>query len=131
MKNASRYTRYLAAGAASWLLLFTTSTLAFAPTTLSSSSTMGVVQDYDIATTSTTALHMANDQDFMRWARAARSASSDDNLVELNRPLGLVLNEDEKGNVYIEKVAPKGNAARTGRVRAVRFCCCVDLESYS
>ena len=57
------------------------------------------------------------DQEFMRWARASRSASSDDNVVELQRPLGLVLNQDDKGNVFVETVAPKGNAARTGKVR--------------
>ena len=56
------------------------------------------------------------DSDFMRYAKQSRSASVGDNVVELNRPLGLVLNEDENGNVYVETVAPKGNAARTGKV---------------
>lgn len=54
--------------------------------------------------------------DYMRWARQARSAEDGDVVVELPRPLGLVLNADEQGNVYVEKVAPKGNAARTGKV---------------
>ena len=36
---------------------------------------------------------------------------------ELKRPLGVVLEEDEKGNVYVETVAPLGNAARTGVVK--------------
>jgi hypothetical protein len=58
-----------------------------------------------------------NNSDFMRFAKQSRSASVGDNVVELNRPLGLVLNEDESGNVYVETVAPKGNAARTGKVR--------------
>lgn len=53
----------------------------------------------------------------MRWARASRSAQSEDNVVELLRPLGLVLNEDEQGNVYVETVAPKGNAARAGKIK--------------
>ena len=57
------------------------------------------------------------DEDLMRWARQSRSASSDDTVVELMRPLGLVLNQDDNGNVYVETVAPKGNAARTGKVR--------------
>ena len=62
---------------------------------------------------------MASDEDFLRWARASRSAQADDTVVELMRPLGLVLNEDDKGNVYVETVAPKGNAARQGgKVRA-------------
>ena len=59
--------------------------------------------------------------DFMRWAKQSRSASFGDNLVELNRPLGLVLNQDDQGNVYVETVAPKGNAARTGKVRTLTF----------
>ena len=57
------------------------------------------------------------DDDFMRWARQSRSAGSEDDVVELIRPLGLVLKEDEYRNVYVETVAPKGNAARTGKVR--------------
>ena len=59
-----------------------------------------------------------NEEDLLRWARQSRSASSDDNVVELMRPLGLVLNQDDNNNVYVETVAPKGNAARTGQVRA-------------
>ena len=65
---------------------------------------------------SSTALAMANDDDLLRWARSSRSASNEDNVVELLRPLGLVLQEDENRNVYVETVAPKGNAARTGQV---------------
>jgi len=42
---------------------------------------------------------------------------SDDNVVELLKPLGLILNQDPNGNVYVETVAPKGNAARTGKVK--------------
>jgi hypothetical protein len=57
----------------------------------------------------------------MRWARQSRSAGAEDNVVELLRPLGLVLNEDKRtGNVYVETVAPGGNAARTGKVRERR-----------
>ena len=69
---------------------------------------------------SSTKLSMAdgdNEQNLLRWARSKRSAEFDDNVVELVRPLGLVLNEDKMGNVYVETVAPKGNAARTGKVR--------------
>jgi hypothetical protein len=64
----------------------------------------------------------ANDNsEFMRWAKQSRAASVGDNVVELVRPLGLVLNEDERGNVYVETLAPKGNAARTGKVRSARI----------
>jgi hypothetical protein len=64
-----------------------------------------------------TALHMANDEDFKRWDKASRSAQDGDNVVTMRKPLGLVLNSDDEGNVYVETVAPKGNAARTGMVR--------------
>ena len=68
-------------------------------------------------TTATTTALNANDKDLLRWARANRSASADDRVVELKRPLGLVLDEDDSGNVYVETVAPRGNAARTGQVK--------------
>ena len=82
-------------------------------------------------TTSTTALTMAadaaddDDKNFMKWARAARYATDEDEVIELPRPLGLVLNQDPAGNVYVETVAPKGNAARTGKVGCC--CCCADV----
>jgi len=66
---------------------------------------------------SPTALRMANEKDLIRWSKSKRTAGVDDRVVELKRPLGLVLEEDDKGNVYVETVAPKGNAARTGLVR--------------
>ena len=61
----------------------------------------------------------SDDDNFMKWARAARYATDEDEVIELPRPLGLILNQDPAGNVYVEKVAPKGNAARTGKVRLV------------
>ena len=69
-----------------------------------------------VATASSTALSMANDDDLLRFSRSSRAAGNDDNVVELMRPLGLVLNQDDAGNVYVETVAPRGNAARTGKV---------------
>ena len=74
----------------------------------------------------TTALAAAADEDadFMKWARAARYATDTDEVIELPRPLGLVLNQDPSGNVYVEKIAPKGNAARTGKV-GNEICSCV------
>ena len=67
---------------------------------------------------STTARPMAESEDdtFMKWARAARFATDEDEVIELPRPLGLILNQDPSGNVYVEKVAPRGNAARTGKI---------------
>lgn len=73
-----------------------------------------------------------SEEDLLRWARSSRSAGSDDNVVELLRPLGLVLNQDDNGNVYVETVAPKGNAARTGKVwrkvEKMKESCSVELS---
>ena len=93
------------------LAFIAASSSAFAPPAAVSSSS-------SISTTasSSTALSMANDNDLLRWARSARTAGVDDRVVELKRPLGIVLNEDKNGNVYVETVAARGNAARTGMV---------------
>lgn len=64
------------------------------------------------------ALFMAkNDDELARFSRQQRSAGADDRVVELKRPLGIVLEEDADGNVYVETVAPRGNAARSGMVK--------------
>jgi hypothetical protein len=69
-----------------------------------------------------TALSMSSqDDELRRFDKASRRAGTDDNVVTLLRPLGLVLNADDNGNVYVETVAPKGNAARTGQVRSTVF----------
>ena len=84
---------------------------------------MPSVQRRLVCVETNTALRMSNskDEDFMRWAKASRSAGAGDNVVELLRPLGMVLNQDDKGNVYVEQLAPKGNAARTGKVRTTIY----------
>jgi hypothetical protein len=68
-------------------------------------------------TPSSTSLYMASEEDLLRWSKSKRQPDADDTVVELMRPLGLVLQEDENGNVFVETLAPKGNAARTGLVR--------------
>mmetsp|Transcript_3785 Transcript_3785/g.5683 ORF Transcript_3785/g.5683 Transcript_3785/m.5683 type:complete len:197 (-) Transcript_3785:329-919(-) len=86
---------------------------------VSAPSTMGLAPSITINSNSrtSTSLCMAEDDDFMRWAKQSRSATSGDNLVEMKRPLGLVLDEDDNGNVFVQTVAPKGNAARSGLVK--------------
>lgn len=71
---------------------------------------------------SSTSLEMANEQDLIRWDRSARQAGADDNVVELKRPIGVVLAEDDNGNVYVDTVAPNGNAARSGKVCSLLRC---------
>ena len=61
------------------------------------------------------------EEDLLRAARSSRSAGNDDEVVELQKPLGLVLNQDDAGNVYVETVAARGNAARTGKVRTIKL----------
>jgi hypothetical protein len=79
-----------------------------------------------------TALSMAEEKndDLLRWAKASRQAGSDDNVVELNRPLGLILTQDDNGNVYVETVAPKGNAARSGKVGRKQFSSIFELTKF-
>ena len=96
------------------LALIAASSSAFAPAAVRSSSIKSISTTASAA--SSTALSMANDNDLLRWARSARTAGVDDRVVELKRPLGIVLNEDKNGNVYVETVAARGNAARTGMV---------------
>jgi len=94
-------------------------TNAFAPssTTVTTSTANYESKTYYPSSSSSSALNMANDDELMRRSRSSRSAGIDDRVIELRRPLGLVLNEDGNGNVYVETIAPKGNAARTGEVR--------------
>ena len=94
------------------LALIAASTSAFSLASISSSNSISTTASS--STASSTALPMANDNDLLRWARSARTAGVDDRVVELKRPLGIVLNEDKNGNVYVETVAARGNAARTG-----------------
>ena len=49
-------------------------------------------------------LHMANNEEeelIKNMARAARKPSATDRVIEMSKPLGLVLEEDEKQNIYI------------------------------
>eukprot|EP00584_Thalassiosira_punctigera_P008651 CAMPEP_0172539262 /NCGR_PEP_ID=MMETSP1067-20121228/10490_1 /TAXON_ID=265564 ORGANISM="Thalassiosira punctigera, Strain Tpunct2005C2" /NCGR_SAMPLE_ID=MMETSP1067 /ASSEMBLY_ACC=CAM_ASM_000444 /LENGTH=195 /DNA_ID=CAMNT_0013324913 /DNA_START=187 /DNA_END=774 /DNA_ORIENTATION=- len=89
-----------------------------AATAISIPSAMGLAPSITVTSRPSTAVSMAEgDEDFMRWAKQSRSATSGDNLVELKRPLGLVLDQDDNGNVFVQTVAPKGNAARSGLVK--------------
>lgn len=60
-----------------------------------------------------TVLQAGKDDEFLKnVARSARKASATDRVVELNKPLGLVLEEDDKGNVYVADLQAGGNAAK-------------------
>ena len=66
-----------------------------------------------------TALHLTPEENaaLIRQERGKRAASADDRVVLLKQPLGVVLDEDALGNVFVETVAPLGNAARAGNVK--------------
>lgn len=53
---------------------------------------------------------------FTRNNRAARSAGATDRVVEIRQPLGLELDEDAQGNVYVKRVTKGGRADKTGKV---------------
>lgn len=99
------------------LLTILTTAVAFSPST----PTLHAV------TSTKTGLGMAKDDAFSRSNRASRQAGLEDRVVELKRPIGVVLEEDGKGNVFVETLAPRGNAARTGLVR-ITFDNCWSLS---
>ena len=53
---------------------------------------------------------------FARANRAKRKADAGDRIVELRMPLGIELDEDKEGNVFVKKVEPTGRAAKSGMV---------------
>jgi len=61
---------------------------------------------------------MARDEEeeLKKLMRSARKAGANDRVVEIRKPLGLVLEEDERGNVYVASVNPGGNADKTRKV---------------
>mmetsp|Transcript_20636 Transcript_20636/g.31174 ORF Transcript_20636/g.31174 Transcript_20636/m.31174 type:complete len:209 (-) Transcript_20636:440-1066(-) len=65
-----------------------------------------------------TQLRMAKDEEgeLKKMARSARKAGPNDRVVEIRKPLGLILEEDERGNVYVASVSPGGNAARSKKI---------------
>jgi hypothetical protein len=44
--------------------------------------------------------------------RSARKPGPNDRVVELRKPLGIILEEDERGNVYVKDLQAGGNAAK-------------------
>jgi hypothetical protein len=58
------------------------------------------------------ALRAANDEDdaLTKMMRASRKAGPNDRVVELRKPLGLVLEEDPIGDVYITKIKENSSA---------------------
>ena len=65
--------------------------------------------------TSQTKMAVNNDA-FARANRSKRQADAGDRVVELRMPLGIELDEDKEGNVFVKKVEPTGRAAKTGMV---------------
>jgi len=53
---------------------------------------------------------------FTRANRAARRAGATDRIVEIRQPLGMELDEDAEGNVYVRKLTKGGRAEKTGMV---------------
>ena len=53
---------------------------------------------------------------FAKANREMRRASADDRSVELRKPLGLELDEDEFGNVFVKSIEKNGRADKSGQV---------------
>jgi len=56
-----------------------------------------------------------NDQQ-ARANRETRKAGADDRMIELKKPMGLELDEDPDGNVFVKSIEPNGRAEKSGKV---------------
>merc|ERR1711907_226954 len=52
-----------------------------------------------------------------RSERSSRGAGADERVVELAKPMGIILDEDGDGNCYISEIVPGSNAATSGKVK--------------
>jgi len=53
---------------------------------------------------------------FAKSNRNSRSAAAGDRMVELKMPLGMDLEEDENGNVYVKSIEKNGRAEKSGMI---------------
>lgn len=53
---------------------------------------------------------------FRKANRDMRRAGADERMVELRMPMGLVLDEDKDGNVFVKEIDKGGRAERTGMI---------------
>lgn len=60
-------------------------------------------------------MNVRND-DFAKSQRFTRKAGADDRSVELRKPMGIDLDEDDEGDVFVVGMDPKGRAAKSGMV---------------
>lgn len=68
------------------------------------------------------------DDAFKNMMRSARKPGPNDRVVELRKPLGIILEEDERGNVYVKDLQAGGNAARV-RPLSADACSCTCQRS--
>jgi len=57
-----------------------------------------------------------NNDAFAKANRAVRQMGADDRSVELRMPLGLELDEDAEGNVFVKSIDKNGRADKSGKV---------------
>jgi len=57
-----------------------------------------------------------NNDAFAKANRAARTAGADERKVELRMPLGMELDEDEQGNVFVKSIDKGSRAEKSGMV---------------
>ena len=67
------------------------------------------------ARATTTTMVVENDA-FRKANREMRKAGADERMVEIRMPMGLVLDEDRDGNVFVKEIDQGGRAAKTGKV---------------
>ncbi|CAM9161428.1 unnamed protein product [Ectocarpus sp. 4 AP-2014] len=124
------------------LLAVSTECLAFMGPSTASVLALGSTQGSSVSTSAVSRqpsrgmLSMASKKDeeaarqLSNMARAARKVGPNDRVVELRKPMGLVLEEDERGNVYIVEIVPGGNASRKKQIN-VSFSCPTPITTLS
>jgi C-terminal processing protease CtpA/Prc len=57
-----------------------------------------------------------NNDAFAKKNREMRNAGADDRVVELRMPIGIELDEDESGNVFVKSIEKNSRAEKSGKV---------------
>jgi C-terminal processing protease CtpA/Prc len=78
-------------------------------------SSFGLTSTMNRVSTRSMKMEVKNDA-FTRANRETRKAGADDRMVELRKPMGMELDEDKEGNVFVKTIDKNGRADKSGVV---------------
>lgn len=78
-------------------------------------SSFGLAPAMNRVSTRSIKMEVKNDA-FARANRETRKAGADDRMVELRKPMGMELDEDAEGNVFVKSIEKNGRADKSGVV---------------